>query len=603
MERGNILILKSLESVYPAMYDLFNQNFTVLSNKNYARLAVGSNTNKFAYVNNDFRCIVSVDIEQINNEEAPFLNRFEKHIISFEYLLNEELIKESQNIKSTLDLLVKCNDKIFKAINYDLGKLLINSNLEEIQALVYQANKKGVKKEDILNYVLEKIVLTFPQDILVNMQINGLKQKNANIYKKVIEFYNKGEHSNLANFLKKTNNNKNVVYTFSNNLEEINNLDGINNPLIGKVEEKYIKQIQINSIKSENELERQIDNFFNDDKSKICLVKFLPYEGSLMNYVKYLIQNKEKDYGLKKNKIFIFIVHLVRVLKKDLNDIDKKPLNEQIEIRKTILEETLSNLSDYYQIFIDNLNGNEKLKIEKILKMKKKELFQNIVNVDEELSQNIYKCISYMKYNIIAPYKGLSQENYVDELIKFISKSRRLRKLMNESIFRQTLNNNDDIINKIFKDKNAFNGEEIEIISVIKNYLSKLYTSQLSLLYFRAEKDQFFSSLLSNALNQSVWGYTINQDVKNEIDDDEEKEEEINLDVNNEDKTTVEKIAKYYLDQVIFNDGKIKVTEKFLSNKLDITFGLNIPGIKPVFDKILSSVRENILKLYRNNEN
>ena len=603
MERGNILILKSLESVYPAMYDLFNQNFTVLSNKNYARLAVGSNTNKFAYVNNDFRCIVSVDIEQINNEEAPFLNRFEKHIISFEYLLNEELIKESQNIKSTLDLLVKCNDKIFKAINYDLGKLLINSNLEEIQALVYQANKKGVKKEDILNYVLEKIVLTFPQDILVNMQINGLKQKKANIYKKVIEFYNKGEHSNLANFLKKTNNNKNVVYTFSNNLEEINNLDGINNPLIGKVEEKYIKQIQINSIKSENELERQIDNFFNDDKSKICLVKFLPYEGSLMNYVKYLIQNKEKDYGLKQNKIFIFIVHLVRVLKKDLNDIDKKPLNEQIEIRKTILEETLSNLSDYYQIFIDNLNGDEKLKIEKILTMKKKELFQNIVNVDEELSQNIYKCISYMKYNIIAPYKGLSQENYVDELIKFISKSRRLRKLMNECIFRQTLNNNDDIINKIFKDKNAFNGEEIEIISVIKNYLSKLYTSQLSLLYFRAEKDQFFSSLLSNALNQSVWGYTINQDVKNEIDDDEEKEEEINLDVNNEDKTTVEKIAKYYLDQVIFNDGKIKVTEKFLSNKLDITFGLNIPGIKPVFDKILSSVRENILKLYRNNEN
>ena len=76
MERGNILILKNLESVYPAMYDLFNQNFTVLSNRNYARLAVGSNTNSFAYVNNDFRCIVTVDIDQINNEEAPFLNIF-----------------------------------------------------------------------------------------------------------------------------------------------------------------------------------------------------------------------------------------------------------------------------------------------------------------------------------------------------------------------------------------------------------------------------------------------------------------------------------------------------------------------------------------------
>ena len=68
MENGNILILKDLESVYPAMYDLFNQNFTVLSNKNYARLAVGSSVNTFSLVNDNFRCIVNVDINDIDNE-------------------------------------------------------------------------------------------------------------------------------------------------------------------------------------------------------------------------------------------------------------------------------------------------------------------------------------------------------------------------------------------------------------------------------------------------------------------------------------------------------------------------------------------------------
>ena len=34
-------------------------------------------------------------------------------------------------------------------------------------------------------YVLEKIALTLPQDILVNMQIGGFKQKNQKYLKKL----------------------------------------------------------------------------------------------------------------------------------------------------------------------------------------------------------------------------------------------------------------------------------------------------------------------------------------------------------------------------------------------------------------------------------
>ena len=236
--------------------------------------------------------------------------------------------------------------------------------------------------------------------------------------------------------------------------------------------------------------------------------------------------------------------------------------------------------------------------------MKKSELFKHLINLDEELCRNIYKSISYMKYNIIAPYKGLNQENYVDELINYIFKNKRLRYLINECIFKQTINADENIITKIFKDKNAFNGEEVEIISVIKRYLSKLYTSQLTLLYFKAEKEQFFSSLLSNALEQEIWGVKLNKDDKirkKEKENEEEIEEEIKL--GNEDKTIIEKIAKLYLDQLVFNDGLTRVNEKQYSNKLDIIFGLNIPGIKTLFDQILKSVKDNILKKYRNNEN
>ena len=43
-------------------------------------------------------------------------------------------------------------------------------------------------------------------------------------------------------------------------------------------------------------------------------------------------------------------------------------------INKKELTETISLLSEYYQIFIDNLNGNESISSEKIIKLKGEEL-------------------------------------------------------------------------------------------------------------------------------------------------------------------------------------------------------------------------------------
>ena len=71
---------------------------------------------------------------------------------------------------------------------------------------------------------------------------------------------------------------------------------------------------------------------------------------------------------------------------------------------------------------------------------------------------------------------------------------------MNETLFNQSFQEDKDIITTIFKTDNLITGEEIEILSVIKKYLTKIYTNQLSLMYFKAEKDQFFSSLLTNSL-------------------------------------------------------------------------------------------------------
>jgi hypothetical protein len=350
-------------------------------------LAVGSSVNTFSLVNDNFRCIVNVDINNIDNEEAPFLNRFEKHIMSFEYLLDGELIKESNIIKTNLNELVKINEKEFLAINYDLSKLLINCNIDEIQALMYTAVEDGKKKDEITDYVLSKIALTLPQDILINMKCNKYKEKNLQYYNKIISFYGKGDHSNFANFLKKMDNYKNVIYTFSNNLESINNINDIKTPLLDTINNENISYIKISSMKTENELELKLEEYLNDDKYKICIIQFTPNEEDFMSYVKYLIDNKEKDIeNNKPKKCFIFIVYMARVIKDD-KSIDNK--------KKEF--EALTNLSGYYQIFIDNLNGDDKLKMEEIIEMDLINLFKACIDLDKELPSSIYDITGYMR--------------------------------------------------------------------------------------------------------------------------------------------------------------------------------------------------------------
>ena len=270
MEQGIILIMENLDSVYPALYDLFNQNFTVVSNKKYARLAIGSVSNTFSLVNNNFRCIINVNVNEMDKQEAPFLNRFEKQIITFDYLLNEELMAESNRIINILNDIVKTKPN-HKGINYDFHKLLINCNIEEIRAIIYIANKKEIKKEKMIDEILSKISLTLPQDILLYLKFNGFNQKYPKEYNKIIDYYEQGEHINLSRFIQTTKKNKNIVYTFSNDVEAIMNIDNIDNPIVGNIKKYNTKIIKINSINSENELERIIDEFIGIIDNKLFI--------------------------------------------------------------------------------------------------------------------------------------------------------------------------------------------------------------------------------------------------------------------------------------------------------------------------------------------
>ena len=138
MEAGKTIILKDLESVYPALYDLFNQNFTIMNGKNYARILIGTSFNIYSQVNKNFKCIVNVDMNSINKQEPPFLNRFEKHIVKYENLLDQKLLNISNKIFDIFNKIID-SKKEYILDNYDFKKILINIELEEIKGMVYKA--------------------------------------------------------------------------------------------------------------------------------------------------------------------------------------------------------------------------------------------------------------------------------------------------------------------------------------------------------------------------------------------------------------------------------------------------------------------------------
>ena len=423
--------------------------------------------------------------------------------------------------------------------------------------------------------------MTLPQDIIINMRFNGFKQKYSNYFKKIIEFYGKAEHSNFTSFLCKINNYHNVVYTFSNTLENIKN---INVPFIGEIiNDENIKKININSINSENELETQLEDLFNNNKYKICIIKFMPNEANYMNYLSFFINNKEKEYNDK--KIFIFIVYIVRVLNRDLDKLDKLSLNKQKTIKSKILEETLSNLSGYYQIFIDNLNGNDKFKIEEIINKNSGEIINKSINEDEQIYLSLFKSISYMNYNIIYPDNNINKDNYCNKLLLFISKNNNLKKNINDCITKEIFSKNEDIIKVLFKKENIIKETDIDISSIIEKYLVDLYNLKLNMLYFMAEKEQFFSSFL-----------TIEEEKI------EENLEEKNNNKNQE-KPKIENIDKKYFENLFLEKDKIRLVEKPRANKIDIILGFKLPGIKPVLERIRNYVKDNIIKKYWLNDN
>jgi hypothetical protein len=184
MEEGNILVLKDLEVIYPSLYDLFNQNFTSVGGKNFSRIAIGGSNNILAHFNENFRCIILVEEKIIEKEDPPFLNRFEKHIISFDNLINKQILDFVNEIFNKIKDLTSIGSSQ-NSLQIKFKNQLINCGKEEIKGIVYSIVKnksldtlyEEQELKEIEKKVMQYIVPTFSQDIISISKFSNFERR------------------------------------------------------------------------------------------------------------------------------------------------------------------------------------------------------------------------------------------------------------------------------------------------------------------------------------------------------------------------------------------------------------------------------------------
>ena len=93
MEAGRQLIIKGHDDIYGALYDMLNQNYSVvtmgLQVKRNCRIALGGLHNEHCHVHPNFRCIMLEEEKNIATSDPPRLNRCEKQRLEYLDVLDE----------------------------------------------------------------------------------------------------------------------------------------------------------------------------------------------------------------------------------------------------------------------------------------------------------------------------------------------------------------------------------------------------------------------------------------------------------------------------------------------------------------------------------
>ena len=504
ISKGDTLILIDLKELFDSLFDLFNQNWTIKDGKKYARICLGYYTDSLTFVHDKFKCIIILDNtkEKQLKQQEPLESRFEKHILTYHNILNEDLLKKGKSIYSKIESILKIDlDDNEKKINYKVEELLVNFDYEEILNLIYDLSNKNhnLNEDSLFENICKIFAKILPQDIIASFNFSKEARK-SNLTSTIEESYFENEIINIIDFIKNNKSKFSIIYTLSTINEQIN-----------KDEENNILVIKINHINTTQEFLKILDDFYENNKLSILLIKFEGKKSYKIQTIIFIIKNYEK---LKNNYIngkkFIFTCHIKR--------------NFEISNNKKYDISTVSLVSDVNQRFIDDLNGLFKLKdilnaniIEILNNLELEEItsryFKNFLLKNEE------KKLFEIKDNI----KGINKENFIIKIFNWIKEEKEYVVSKINNVILDKIENKEKTI-KEYMIKDIFeNGKikenDIDLISIIKKISIEIFENNLDNFFKITENNNFLTNIFINSFDPELLVGNV-QDKISEISDD-----------------------------------------------------------------------------------
>ena len=553
---GKIIILSNLEQIYSVFYDLFNQNYITKDGKKYCRISLGTNITKLAYVNENTKFIILVDKNKLRKQKLPFLSRFEKHIITFDALLDKKDKEKSEQILNICKKLVSVKD-----INYNMDNILVNTNEDIINGYVYlYKNKENNSYKDIIK---DKIIPILSQDIIFSLPLSKLNDDKTEM-ESLRNEYSNNNFNNLQEYLKSEKRGKEnilIVYTFSKIGDAIN------------IEENHTVRVA-NEIKNANKFKQILRTFYENEKCKLFVLKFSSEIAKFMYFFISEINNYKEINKITDNyKKFIFAVHI----KREFN-LEKK----SDKVTTVLIADKKIN-----QLFIDNLNG-AKLKLNFAEKININYFInQNIIQPKKLIKEEIMNFFIEHKNEKMGSCKGIDSNNFIQEFENYIEKEEEIINIIEK---KSQFKNDKNLIDLIIKDKKSINQNSTDFFTVILENAKDIIKEKIRIFLTKTESNNFFTTIFMLNVNNNL----------------EKNDSSINLSENPLNDYSINISDKDILNNEIIKNIRIEFLKLVKKNKNELTgkeninikINYKIPGFYNIYKEIREYIEKEKLDIY-----
>ena len=301
MERDCILILKDLESIYGSLYDMLNQNYVIVSKRKNCRVALGAYSNPMCQVNDGFRCIVLIDEDKVDYQDPPFLNRFEKQVLRFSDVLNDDQRDVITKLQCWVEEIstVEGLESQFKKTD-----MFIGFNDDTLPSLVLSLGKDSdCPPDEVLQKCKDDLMwIASPDGVLRAQKCKLMKIDSGEVQDLSEKYFEHPLHQGLAAFMEHVVTNreeqsffcsddigsKTVVMTFSNIHTDIRHCLG--NDFKCQVE-------RLSAYKSEKQLTERVQEFWRAPEKELLVLQCKPnLDGKHLLLARSIIEEKRNSY-------------------------------------------------------------------------------------------------------------------------------------------------------------------------------------------------------------------------------------------------------------------------------------------------------------------